>query len=171
MPQSQGAKLCLKCQKTKTLGDFYFRKGKPRSPCKDCTKEKVFCYYYSNLEKQKEKHKIWWKRVGKHKDRSAYQREYHQKNKHRYAAVQSKRRASEISATPSWLTEEHFKEIEYKYSLARELSSITGEPYEVDHIVPLRGKNVCGLHAPWNLQVLPRDLNRIKGNRYAESRC
>jgi len=52
------------------------------------------------------------------------------------------------------------------YDLCRQLESITGEDFEVDHIVPLQGKNVCGLHVPWNLQHLEASENRSKNNKY-----
>lgn len=76
------------------------------------------------------------------------------------------RKAQVKKATPSWLTEDQKKEISRLHWLTRDLEVVTGEKYQVDHIVPLQGKEVCGLHVPWNLQILPSDINLSKGNRF-----
>ena len=78
----------------------------------------------------------------------------------------AKRRAHKKSATPTWLTKEQVAEMKSIYNLARECEILTGDKYHVDHIIPLQGNDICGLHVPWNLQVLPADLNIRKGNRY-----
>jgi hypothetical protein len=77
----------------------------------------------------------------------------------------AKRRSKLKHAIPPWLTPQHIEEIKSFYKLAKELQWLSEEPLHVDHIVPLQGKNVCGLHVPWNLQILPRKENMRKGNR------
>jgi len=76
------------------------------------------------------------------------------------------RKARKRQATPSWLTQEHRTEMAAFYVRAAELAEQTGEAWHVDHIVPLCGANVCGLHVPWNLQVLPARENILKSNRH-----
>jgi len=74
-------------------------------------------------------------------------------------------RAAKLQRMPSWLTNAQLTEIGAFYALAQELQILNNAPFEVDHIIPLQGENVSGLHVPWNLQILPQDLNRSKGNR------
>lgn len=71
-----------------------------------------------------------------------------------------------LKATPKWLTEDDVWLMAQFYELAQLRSSITGILWHVDHIIPLRGKHVCGLHVPANLQVVPAVLNCSKGNRF-----
>lgn len=78
----------------------------------------------------------------------------------------AKRRAAKLQRTPLWLTQAHHKQIEQFYWEAAEVSKVVGEFYHVDHIVPLQGKTVSGLHVPWNLQILPAKENLSKGNNH-----
>ena len=68
-------------------------------------------------------------------------------------------------ATPPWLTEEHKNQIKIFYVKSKKLTIETGVQYSVDHIIPLKGKLVCGLHVPWNLQVITHRENCSKNNR------
>lgn len=86
-------------------------------------------------------------------------RRFAQENPALVTSYKAKRRAKERQATPPWLTESHESEMRAIYAEARKLTDSTGERHEVDHIVPLQGKTVCGLHVPWNLRVLTRDEN------------
>jgi len=76
------------------------------------------------------------------------------------------RRARKMSATPDWLTGTQKAHIKRTYKLAQLMSEIADQQYHVDHIIPLRGEGVCGLHVPWNLRVIPAEVNLQKSNSY-----
>lgn len=78
-----------------------------------------------------------------------------------------KRKMSIKQATPNWLSEFDNLFIKEIYSLAVLRSKATGVKYQVDHIIPLHGKNVCGLHVPSNLQLLTAEENLKKRHWYA----
>jgi hypothetical protein len=96
----------------------------------------------------------------------SYKKSYNRVNRDKRNAIEAKRHAEKLKRTPDWLTKEHLEGIKGFYWLAKDLHSITGETYHVDHIIPLQGENISGLHVPWNLQILPADVNIAKGNRY-----
>ena len=84
-------------------------------------------------------------------------------NPERRRVYRAARRAKKLQAQPRWLTFEHRAEILRWYRRAR------AEGLEVDHIVPLQGKNVSGLHVPWNMQLLTPIDNARKGISYDPS--
>lgn len=81
------------------------------------------------------------------------------------AAAQQRRRARLLRCLPEWVDHD---EIQQFYTRAKELSDATGVKHHVDHIYPLQGKLVVGLHVPWNLQILTMDENLSKGIRPPE---
>ena len=102
-------------------------------------------------------------------DKRRYKKTHKVNNPDMYKEMTSLRRRRFRDATPKWLTDTHKMEIRLKYRLAIELSRATGERHAVDHIVPLHGENVCGLHVPWNLQVLTQKDNLLKYNRMVDT--
>lgn len=81
------------------------------------------------------------------------------------AEMAGARRARKINASPPWIDAKHRKQIAEIYAQAALMTASTGVPHEVDHIVPLCGELVCGLHVVWNLRVITAEENRRKGNR------
>lgn len=157
-------KTCSACELSMDLSLFYLRKGKPRSECKSCTlsqnkktvtkeaKNKAQTRYRKdNREEINEKH-------------SAYKKA----NRGLSNAQWMKYHANKKNATPPWLTKEQEDDIKAMYVLAKKYEKLCNIRYHVDHIVPLAGKDVCGLHVPWNLQLLPASINMTKGNRHNE---
>ena len=156
-------KMCSKCKEIKGLNQFY-RQSKAKDGltawCKICkkldTREWTLRNKESELERQRdryafdpshknEQNKIWQKR-----------------NKGRVNAITAKRRAAKKLASPKWLAEIQVAEIRAIYEKASKLTELTNIRHEVDHIVPLQGKEVCGLHVPWNLQILTKYENLVK---------
>lgn len=79
-------------------------------------------------------------------------------NRDKHNFKEAKRRAAKLNATPNWLSNEDWTKI-------KEIYETCPSGYHVDHIVPLQGAEVSGLHVPWNLQHLAARENIIKGNR------
>jgi 5-methylcytosine-specific restriction endonuclease McrA len=63
------------------------------------------------------------------------------------------------------LTRKQKSEIRQLYQIAITMTQTTGEQYVVDHIVPLRSHEACGLHVPWNLRVITQEENLKKSNK------
>lgn len=95
-------------------------------------------------------------------------RKYQKANPHVYAQINARRKAAKLKRTPKWLTSDDFWMMEQAYELAALRTKMLGFPWHVDHIVPLQGKNVSGLHVPANLQVIPAVINRSKWNKFEE---
>jgi hypothetical protein len=90
-----------------------------------------------------------------------YFKNWQKDNMHILLANVAKRKAQKIKATPQWANEFFMSEA---YHLARLRTKMMGFVWEVDHIIPLRSKMVCGLHVEHNLQVIPAIQNRLKHN-------
>lgn len=130
---------------------------------KEYRKKKAAEYRQRNQEKVKTSQKEY--RSNNREKLNEYHRDFRKKNRPKVNHYSSLARASKRNACPHWLTREQKEEIKNFYWLAQDLRAVTGEEYHVDHIVPLRGENISGLHVPWNLQVLPSDLN-LRKNKY-----
>jgi len=71
-------------------------------------------------------------------------------------------RHNNAKRVPAWA---NLDAIEHIYAEARRMTVVTGIRHEVDHIVPLQGREVSGLHVENNLQILTKQANRLKSNR------
>lgn len=127
---------CYDCKEIKSLD----RKVSSHSyKCKDCDNAKSKVYREQNKEKCRER-----------------SRNHYYNNKSEYIARNAAHRANKVRATPAWADKNKIKEI-YKNC---------PEGYHVDHIIPLQGDFVCGLHVETNLQYLPAEENLKKSNKY-----
>jgi len=118
------------------------------------------------LQKSVERAAQWRIANPEHANTKIVKRRWASEHPEQKNADTAKRRAAKLQRTPLWLTLEHHKQIGQFYWEAAEVSKLVGEFYHVDHIVPLQGKTVSGLHVPWNLQILHAKENLSKGNNH-----
>jgi hypothetical protein len=78
-------------------------------------------------------------------------------------ALSKKRKAALLRRTPKWAD---LKKIEKVYEESRLMGVLMGEPWHVDHVIPLRGRKVSGLHVHGNLQIMPGVENMKKYNKF-----
>lgn len=90
-------------------------------------------------------------------------RKWHKQNPSKRAAYNAQHRAAKINRTPPWADKEAIDAI---YEEARALQEATGIPHHVDHIYPLRGEKVSGLHVEGNLRAVPAKVNLTKSNTF-----
>ena len=97
---------------------------------------------------------------------NAGNREWNSKNKDIKAALSGKRRSAKLNRTPKWLTADDIEHMQALYSVAAMIQRESGVEYHIDHIIPLQGKFVSGLHVPDNLRVIPAVDNLKKSNKH-----
>ena len=163
-------KTCTKCLINKNCEFFHkdaSRKDGYRNICKEC----VSAYMKVNHEKNKvhiTAKAIKWVAENREKH-NAKCNKWAKQNPAKVNARTARRYACKTQATPKWLDVDDHWMIEQAYELAALRTKMFGFPWEVDHVVPLRGKKVMGLHVPWNLQVVAQTENRHKSNTFEVS--
>lgn len=188
-------KLCCRCLHWKAQDMFYKNKRSKSGYCTACKacmdfaralwlganpekqKDVAARCYQKHKERRSEEIKAWgkknrgrknetkkaWRENNRAKD-TAYTLKWQAENPDKVAALCAARKAHVKRATPSWANKFFIAEA---YHLAKLREKVCGGEWQVDHIIPLRGKNVCGLHVEFNLQVIPGKMNRQKYNLHA----
>jgi hypothetical protein len=150
-------KTCRKCDIEQADEDF--RKGK--RICKACDNIRVKKWHKENKEARK-KHIANYYANNREKVIAANQK-WVKENPAATKAKDARRRAVKLNATPLYADR---VEIDYVYHAAQVIKDTYGTTWEVDHVIPLAGENVCGFHVANNLQILPVSENRRKSNKF-----
>ena len=99
-------------------------------------------------------------------NRRKQSRDWFVDKKHMRSFYESRYQQAKLQRTPSWLSKDDLWMIKEIYELAALRTKMSGFLWHVDHIIPIRGKNVSGLHVPSNLQVIPWIENVKKCNKF-----
>jgi 5-methylcytosine-specific restriction endonuclease McrA len=165
-------KTCTKCGFTGKYESFYKQainsKDGYQSHCKTCDNARKTAWKKANPQAAKIHSKI--ADANKYlKNRQVIAKrnlKWKKQNPAKMLAIDAKRRAAMLQRVPNWLTETDIIAIECKYSVCAMLNKFGVQKWHVDHIIPLQGKSVSGLHVPTNLQVITEAANLAKSNIY-----
>ena len=180
---------CRKCLVEKSIAEYQFHRvsGKHYQTCRRCRQLQGYEWDKNNRDKKNASDKKWreanpeklWAKRNPEENKIRmvkaarewaqrnpnYHHEHYLKNKERFVAARARRRAKQESATPVWLTLVDKAQIQQMYDVASAREIQTGVKHHVDHIIPINGKQVSGMHVPWNLQVITATENLSKGWR------
>lgn len=150
---------CVQCRKDGEAEAYQKRKA--------CPDRSAYMKSYLKEYKYEKKKEVSRRSYLKHREKAAvYNREYRSRNRGMYAALCAERRARRVEATPPWITDSDLSEIRRIYSKCAKLNASEPNSHHVDHIIPLLGDLVCGLHVPDNLRVIKKEENLRKGNAW-----
>jgi len=161
-------KTCIKCGEEKSLQEFPTQKSKCdtlhyRNECKVCRAAYNKAYRERNEVVIKKRRAEYSKQNSKRAVERATK--WKKQNPAKVNALTAKRRASKLKATPEWADQDQIKRI---YVACAKISEQTGTKHHVDHIIPLQGENVCGLHVENNLAIIPAKMNLQKSNKFRQ---
>lgn len=149
--------VCVECMRLDWAASNALRGEQPKS---EASKEAGRRYY------EKNRAAVLARAIARPiEDKRAYRNKHKQANPDMYKTLTSFRRRRFRDATPPWLTSRQKADIRQLYQIAITMSKTTGQRYVVDHIIPLQGETVCGLHVPWNLRVITQEENLVKSNK------
>lgn len=162
-------KTCTRCSQQKPYSMFYKQavnsKDGYQAHCKSCDNKRKAIWKKNNPEAAKLHASISDLKRSGSEHRRARNARWKKNNPHKVLVMDANRRAAKLKRTPAWLTEVDRFEIDCIYNYASALRRI-GLDYHVDHVIPLQGKLVSGLHVPKNLQVITGFDNLQKSNKF-----
>jgi len=144
------------------INGHYSERSVKNRTCIECKKEWILSHP-NKVKESRNKHNI--KYASK---RRLSRRTYRANNPAIHAACEAKRRARKLNATPPWANIKTIQNI-YKECYIITLNAKAAGcsmGFQVDHIIPLQGENVCGLHVENNLQIITEFENASKHNKY-----
>ena len=175
-------KKCTKCGEVKPLEGFGVKskvKSGREAACKECerargrkkyekNRDKILAHQKKHREDNRDKYlarerKYYEENRDKH---LASNKKYREDNPEKFAASAAKRRAAKLERIPSWSNKADLKAIRKIYARCKKINKLTGIEHQVDHVIPLQGENVSGLHHSTNLAIIPAALNKSKNNNW-----